>query len=248
MSVPVPLSMEYGPKAMLELWYNLDQTQWTSLNLSFTTAHKTASARWRYGVKVMPGLSVGTEIRFDTNDLPARRVAATFFDHYLARTGLFASYKWEEGIEVSVAGGIGSHLRGVQREPNNSDVTPYATVQFAFPVLNANPHLSWSPCCATLASPDNRTGDTDHAPKGPTKHPVGDVRRGARDARCQGRRPQRPPPAPATPSKRGANNRVFSGLRKPRRAPIGGARCARPRVSAPNMPTGRGPRVPRSAA
>lgn len=117
---------EYGPKGVVELWLNLDDKQWTSLNLSFTTAHTTASGRWRYGYKVLPELSIGPEIRFDTNDF-RNPDAHSFFDHFLGRTGLFATYKWSDSVELSIAGGIGSNFRGTHREAGERSTTPYAT-------------------------------------------------------------------------------------------------------------------------
>lgn len=116
--------LEYGPKLMLELWLNVGDTQWTSLNLSFTTAHDTASARWRYGFKLSPEFSIGPEVRFDTSDF--RPIGNTsFFDHYLTRVGAFATYKWP-GIELSVAGGIGSRFQGIERS-DDKGITPYGT-------------------------------------------------------------------------------------------------------------------------
>ncbi len=122
--------MEYGPKLMLELWYNVGDAQWTSLNLSFTTAHKTASARWRWGYKLLPDLSVGPELRFDTNDFRAEG-RSSFFDQYSARGGAFVSYKWP-GIELSVAGGIASRFQGAKRDDDDTGMTPYGTVNLLF--------------------------------------------------------------------------------------------------------------------
>lgn len=122
--------MEYGPKLMLELWYNLGDAQWTSLNMAFTTAHKTASARWRWGLKLTPELSVGPELRFDTNDFRADD-RSSFFDQYSARGGAFASYKWP-GMELSVAGGIASRFQGAKRDDDDTSMTPYGTVNVLF--------------------------------------------------------------------------------------------------------------------
>jgi Cellulose biosynthesis protein BcsS len=122
--------MEYGPKLMLELWYNLGDAQWTSLNMAFTTAHKTASARWRWGYKVLPELSVGPELRFDTNDFRAEG-RSSFFDQYSARCGAFISYKWPD-MELSVAGGIASRFQGAKRDDDDTSMTPYATVNLLF--------------------------------------------------------------------------------------------------------------------
>ena len=121
---------EYGPKLMLELWLNVGEAQWTSLNMSFTTAHKTASARWLWGYKILPELSVGPELRFDTNDFRAEGRSA-FFDQYSARGGAFASYKWP-GVELSIAGGIASRFQGAKRDDDDTAMTPYCTVNLLF--------------------------------------------------------------------------------------------------------------------
>lgn len=127
------LGLEYGPKVMLELWLNLQGEQWTSLNLSYTTAHETASARWRYGFKLTPEISVGPELRFDSNDF--RRVAtvgSAFFDQYLGRAGAFASYKWSGKLQISAAGGIASRFSGTARDDDESSISPYGTVNVLF--------------------------------------------------------------------------------------------------------------------
>lgn len=121
-----PFKTEMGPKGLLELWLNVGETQWTSLNLSFTTAHKTAAARWRYGFKLLPELSVGPELRFDTN---AQRYAnyGEIFDGYLGRVGVSASYKWPS-LELSIAGGMAATMNGEERER----VTPYGTINLLY--------------------------------------------------------------------------------------------------------------------
>ncbi|MEQ1716494.1 MAG: cellulose biosynthesis protein BcsS [Hyphomicrobium sp.] len=118
--------LEYGPKGMLELWLNVGDTQFTSLNLAFTTAHGTASARWRYGFKLAPEFSVGPEVRFDTNAFRYQRYGE-ILDSYLGRAGLFMTYKWP-GIELSLAGGLAANVAGNQAD----DVSPYGTVNLLF--------------------------------------------------------------------------------------------------------------------
>lgn len=106
---------EWGPKAAAELWFDVAPGQWTSLNVNFTTAHNTFSARWRYGWSPLDGLSAGPELRIDSN--------GDLFDQYEGRAGLFAAYKWD-GYEVTVAGGIAAYMRGTAGE----EMTPYATI------------------------------------------------------------------------------------------------------------------------
>lgn len=120
------LGREWGPKGLVELWLNIGSTQFTSLNLSFTTAHRTAAARWRYGVKLNEALSIGPELRFDTNAFRYQSYDK-IFDSYLGRAGLFLTYKWP-GVEVSVAGGVSANVIGIETD----DVSPYGTINVLF--------------------------------------------------------------------------------------------------------------------
>lgn len=113
---------EWGPKAAAELWLDVAPGQWTSLNINFTTAHNTASARWRYGVAMMEGFSLGPELRIDTN-AGLFEGYGDLFDEYEGRAGLFAVYRWDT-YEVTVAGGIAAYIKGTSGE----EITPYATV------------------------------------------------------------------------------------------------------------------------
>lgn len=119
-------TLAYGPKAVVELWLNLGDNAFTSLNLSYTTAHKTASARWRGGYRVWPDMAIGPELRFDTSDFKPQG-AGGFFDKALARAGIFASYRIE-ALEVSIAGGLAANIAGSGLE-NSS---PYATVNVLY--------------------------------------------------------------------------------------------------------------------
>jgi len=120
------VGLEWGPKGMIELWLNVGAAQYTSLNLSFTTAHGTAAARWRWGAKLADALSIGPELRFDTNALRYQSYDE-IFDSYLGRAGLFLTYKWT-GVEVSVAGGVSANVSGIETDA----ISPYATVNVLF--------------------------------------------------------------------------------------------------------------------
>lgn len=115
---------QWGAKVAAELWLDLGEAQWTSLNINFTTAHNTASARWRYGLKVIEGLSVGPELRVDTN-AGLFESYGDMFREYEGRAGLFAAYAWD-GYELTLAGGVAAYMKGTQGE----EVTPYGTVNF----------------------------------------------------------------------------------------------------------------------
>ena len=118
------VGLEWGPKAAAELWLDIAPGQWTSLNVNFTTAHNTASARWRYGIALMEGFSLGPELRLDTN-AGLFEGYGDLFDEYEGRAGLFAVYRWDT-YEVTVAGGIAAYIKDTSGE----EITPYATVNF----------------------------------------------------------------------------------------------------------------------
>jgi hypothetical protein len=107
---------ETGPKAVAEFWLDIGQSAWTSMDLSYTTAHETGAARWRAGWRAMPGLSIGPEVRYDRNA-----------DDDAARAGMFATVGWTGG-ELSAAAGFGGTVNGREMDAR----TPYATVQLMF--------------------------------------------------------------------------------------------------------------------
>lgn len=115
---------EWGPKVAAELWLDLTPAQWTSLNANFTTAHNTISARWRYGVNATQGLSIGPELRIDSNAGLFENYG-DLFEEYEGRAGLFAAYSWN-GHEITIAGGVAAYMRGTAGE----DIRPYATINF----------------------------------------------------------------------------------------------------------------------
>ena len=121
--------LDYGIKGALELWLNLDDNSWTSLNLSHTTAHDTSAASWRYGVRVLPTVSIGSEMRFNrssgnVNIDPQPGDPSGF--QYSARTGGFIRYEWLGG-EVSLAGGVASQMIDFGMKANTR-YEPYLTL------------------------------------------------------------------------------------------------------------------------
>lgn len=94
----VTTGTEIGPKAVVELWLNIGSFGWTSLDLAYTTAHDTGSARWRGGWRMLRHLSIGPEARFDQSGIQQS-----------ARVGAFARYDWDGG-EISVASGFAETL------------------------------------------------------------------------------------------------------------------------------------------
>lgn len=102
----------YGATGALEFWLNLGSNGWSSLDLQYSTAHGTASGRWRAGWRVQPTLSIGPEVRYDRND-----------EGDAGRVGAFARYEWSGG-EVSVAAGYASTIVDVKGD----DLQPYVTI------------------------------------------------------------------------------------------------------------------------
>ena len=103
-----------GPKIAAEFWLNVGDASWTSLDLSWTSAHGTAAARLRAGYRVFRDVSLGLEGGINSNDLGED-----------ARAGLFARYTLKHG-EVSVSGGFaGRFLDDAQ-----AIRAPYATANW----------------------------------------------------------------------------------------------------------------------
>lgn len=111
---------EYGAKVALELWLNMGDEAWSSLDLSYATARSESSSRWRTGWRLEPHLSVGPELRYDRN-------VETGNGDWNGRAGLFARYDWVGG-EVSLAGGVSSRVD----DWDTADVSPYGTLNVLF--------------------------------------------------------------------------------------------------------------------
>lgn len=119
--------LDWGPKGQLEFWLNLGDEAWTSLDLGYTTAHDTGSARWRLGWRALSTVSIGPEVRYNRNAGSAARADGLSEDggsiHYNARAGAFARYEWFSG-EISVAAGVSSVVIGTSADK----IEPYVTV------------------------------------------------------------------------------------------------------------------------
>jgi hypothetical protein len=118
--------LDWGPKRQLEFWLNLGDDAWTSLDLGYTSAHDTGSARWRLGWRALPTVSVGPELRYNRNAGSAARTDGLSQDdgsiHYNARAGAFARYEWFSG-EISVAAGASSVVIGTKTDRIEPNVT-----------------------------------------------------------------------------------------------------------------------------
>jgi hypothetical protein len=105
---------EFGPKGVVELWLNIGDSAWASLDAGWTSAHQTYAGRMRSGYRVYRDISLGVEARINGNALDKD-----------ARGGLFVRYAWTGG-EVSLAGG----LAGRFFEDANDMRDPYATANW----------------------------------------------------------------------------------------------------------------------
>ncbi len=115
---------DLGVKGVVELWLNLGADGWTSLDLSYSTAHKTAAARSRIGWRAIPTVSIGPELRLDSNAYEDDEPTTTINDPANSiRIGAFARYEWFSG-EVSLAGGYG----GNTLRPETEELSSYGTI------------------------------------------------------------------------------------------------------------------------
>lgn len=111
--------VDIGPAVALEFWLNVGRQAWTSLDLSYTTAHDTGAARWRGAWRIQPNLSIGPEVRYDTN---AQSEAG--------RAGLFVRYEWVGG-EISTAAGFSRrYCKSGDKfcTDEEQDSSPYVTI------------------------------------------------------------------------------------------------------------------------
>ena len=138
-SLTVVTGSDVGVKGVLEFWLNMGPNAWSSLDLSWSTAHETRTARFRTGYRVWPSISVGLEagVNIDAQgecrmrdkpsgdcviDYGGSYVAANLLDY--ARGGAFVRHEWSSG-EVSVSAGV---LGGSFRGEDTASLDPYATV------------------------------------------------------------------------------------------------------------------------
>ena len=137
----VAIGEEIGVKGVVELWLNVGERGWASLDLSWSSAHDTRTARTRIGYRVWPKLSVGLEagLNLDSQGDCRMQPAGTSGCRYAddtsadpadlldyARGGLFARYEW--GVsEASVSVGV---LGDSFDQGSDIEVAPYVTVNW----------------------------------------------------------------------------------------------------------------------
>lgn len=118
---------EIGIKGIIELWLDISRDWYGSLDLAYTTAHVTRSARVRLGYRLEPKLSVGLEARLNQDAQSDYKVSddedPSFRQEPLdyAWLGAFARYEWETG-EVSASAGL--NMRDVDIPDGTDDYDP----------------------------------------------------------------------------------------------------------------------------
>lgn len=108
---------DMGLKVQAEIWINLDEHFWTAIDLSWSQAHETRSARLRYGYIFMPEFSVGLEVSFhqdndtfcftDANNTCTRLTEEQALQRAMidnGRIGLFLRHHWDGGEFSATAG------------------------------------------------------------------------------------------------------------------------------------------------
>lgn len=129
---------EAGIKGAIELWLNIGDRGWASLDLSWSSAHDTRAARVRSGYRLLPTLSIGPEAAINVDSQGECRMGH-FGDEgcrtsYLnaqdpkslldySRTGAFLRYEWAGG-EISASAGVLNNWYGVGPNP---ELAPYGT-------------------------------------------------------------------------------------------------------------------------
>jgi hypothetical protein len=111
---------EFGAKGALEFWLNINETVWTSLDISYATARNETASRWRAGWRLTPQISIGPELRYDRN-------IETGDGAWNGRGGAFARYEWTGG-ELSLATGGAWWIDGWDMK----NPSPYATLNVLF--------------------------------------------------------------------------------------------------------------------
>jgi hypothetical protein len=109
-----------GPKVALETWWNIGDSAWTSLDLSWSQPHQSYYGRLRAGWRLAPQISLGLESGLVGNETGGS-----------LRASPFARYEWDTG-EISLSGGVAtdSALGWFGPAPGGRDVGGYATLNW----------------------------------------------------------------------------------------------------------------------
>lgn len=109
---------DVGLKGVAEFWLNMTDKSWASLDLAYTTAHKTSAARSRLGYRLLPTVSLGLEAAFNGNA-----------EDMGGRAGAFIRYEWFGG-EISLGAGASNGTLGKSTSTIADDLKPYATINW----------------------------------------------------------------------------------------------------------------------
>jgi hypothetical protein len=127
---------EIGFKGVLELWVDIGDIGFASLDASWNSAHDTRNVRTRLGARLAPSWSGGVEgwLNLDNQsdcDLGWDDSAACYGDDKTelldyTRAGLFLRYDWDGG-ELSLSGGVSGGSFG---SSGDASPEPYATLNW----------------------------------------------------------------------------------------------------------------------
>lgn len=137
----IAIGDEVGIKGVVELWLNIGQNAWGSLDLSWASAHNTRAARARLGYRVWPKLSMGLEAGVNVDAQGECRISSSgtggckltddqridpagLLDY--ARAGTFVRYEWGAS-EVSLSSGV---LGDSFSSDSKVEIAPYVTVNW----------------------------------------------------------------------------------------------------------------------
>ncbi|MBY0225129.1 MAG: cellulose biosynthesis protein BcsS [Hyphomicrobium sp.] len=127
---------DIGVKGVLELWLDIGEIGFASLDASWSSAHDTRNARARLGAYITPSISTGLEgwLNLDNQsdcDLGWDNSVDCYVDEKThlfdyTRAGLFLRYTWDGG-ELSLSGGISG---GSFQTAGDAEPEPYATLNW----------------------------------------------------------------------------------------------------------------------
>lgn len=117
---------DVGAKVVAEAWFNIGESAFASLDLAFSTAHESRSARGRLGYRLTPSFTFGPEVGVNLDrqgDYKINEEDKDFRTEQLdyARIGVFARQEWYGG-ELSASAGFLGDFR--------EEKSPYATVNW----------------------------------------------------------------------------------------------------------------------
>lgn len=126
---------EVGFKAALELWVDIGEIGFASLDASWNTAHDTRNVRTRLGARFAPSWSGGLEGWLNLDDQSdcdlgwsggdaCDEEETDLLDY--TRAGLFLRYDWDGG-ELSLSGGVSGGSFG---SSGSASPEPYATLNW----------------------------------------------------------------------------------------------------------------------